>query len=141
MQVDVSYNSINQVSALDLIAAMKGKPMVSIGMARCNLGGDGAKAVAELVLVTPWVTKISLAENKLGEEGTKAICEAIKTNSTLKELNLSGGTFTGSNIGGPAGAKHVADMLGANGSVTSVRARLNSSPWNQLTRFLLTCTD
>ena len=58
---------------------MKGKGMVSIGMASCELGVEGAKAMAELVSVTA--------------------------------------------------------------SVTSVCARLNSSPWNQLTRFLLACTD
>jgi len=59
VQVDVGYNSINQAASLDLIAAMKDKPMVSIGMADCNLGVDGAKAVAELVSVTASLTKIS----------------------------------------------------------------------------------
>ena len=58
MQVDVGYNSINQAASLDLIAAMKGKPMVSIGMADCNLGVDGAKAVAELVSVTTSLTLV-----------------------------------------------------------------------------------
>jgi len=52
----------------------------------------------------------------LGEEGTKAICEALKQNKTLKELDMSGRD----NIGGEAGAKHVADMLGVNGALTKI---------------------
>ena len=55
----MGYTDINQAASLELIAAMKGKSMVSIGMADCNLGVDGAKAVAELVSVTTSVTKIS----------------------------------------------------------------------------------
>ena len=65
------------------------------------------------------MTKLSLACNKLEEEGTKAVCNAVKESKTLKELDLSG-DWRGSNIGGAAGAKHVADMLGVNTSLTSV---------------------
>jgi Ran GTPase-activating protein (RanGAP) involved in mRNA processing and transport len=67
------------------------------------------------------LTKLSLAWNKLEEEGTKAICEALKQNKTLKELDLSGHN----NIGREVGAKHVADMLGVNGALTSVELRGN----------------
>ena len=62
-------------------------------------------------LVRAELTKLSLARNKLGEAGTKSICDALKDNKTLKELDLSGGTLEGSNIGGTAGAKHVAELL------------------------------
>ena len=50
-QIDVGFNSFNEAAFLELIAAMKGKSMVSIGMARCNLGVEGARAMAELVSV------------------------------------------------------------------------------------------
>ena len=68
------------------------------------------------------LTKISLAVNRLGEDGTKAICEALKGNTTLKELDMSGYPHPSapSNIGGPAGAKHVADMLIVNSALTSL---------------------
>ena len=81
--------------------------------------------MAPAIAVIPSVTKISLAENQLGEEGTEAICQALQTNSTLKELDLSGDGSSGFNIGGLAGAKHVADMLCANASVTSVNVLSN----------------
>jgi hypothetical protein len=54
----------------------------------------------------------------LEEEGTKAICEALEQNKTLKELDISGAKY-GGNIGGSAGAKHVAKMLGVNGALTA----------------------
>ena len=60
-QIDVGYNNIDQAASLELIAAMKGKSMVSIGMGRCKLGVEGAKAMAELISVTA-----SLTECKLG---------------------------------------------------------------------------
>ena len=64
---------------------------------------------------------MSLACNTLGEKGTKAICEALEQNMTLKELDLSGGDYhRRSNIGGAAGAKHVAKMLGVNGGLTEL---------------------
>ena len=55
----------------------------------------------------------------LGKEGIKAICEALEQNKTLKELDISGAKYR-SNIGGSAGAKHVAKMLGVNGGLTSI---------------------
>jgi Ran GTPase-activating protein (RanGAP) involved in mRNA processing and transport len=66
------------------------------------------------------LTKVSLAENRLGEEGTKAICDALEQNKTLKELDISGELVGKSNIGGTAGCKHLAKMLGVNGALTKI---------------------
>jgi NLR family CARD domain-containing protein 3 len=85
-----------------------------------DIGPAGGKLIAEALRtsVTGALTKLSLAQNKLEEEGTKAICEALEQNTTLKELDISGG-YEG-DIGGSAGAKHVAKMLGVNGALTSL---------------------
>ena len=50
--IDVGYNDIGQAAALELLAAMKGKDMVSTGMAKCKLGVEGVKAVAEMAAVS-----------------------------------------------------------------------------------------
>ena len=84
---------------------------------------DGITAIADALRVNGGLTKMSLADNQLEEDGTKAICEALKQNKTLKELDLSG--FWGSNIGGSAGAKHVAQMLGVNGGLTMLSLAKN----------------
>ena len=81
---------------------------------------EGPKAIADALLVNTSLTKISLASNPLKEEGTKVICDALKSNSTLKELDLNGSGYTSGIIGGSAGAKHVADMLGVNTSLTNL---------------------
>jgi hypothetical protein len=86
---------------------------------------EGITAIADALRVNGGLTKISLAKNKLGEEGTKAICEALEQNKTLKELDISGGTYGNINIGCTAGAKHVAKMLGVNSALTSVEFRGN----------------
>ena len=92
-----------------------------------NRGLDmtGIKELAAALGVNGSLTKMSLAENKLEEKGTKAICEALEQNKTLKELDISGYP-SGSNIGGLAGAKHVAKMLGVNGSLIKCDLRQNS---------------
>ena len=58
--IDVGFNGIDQATALELLAAMKGKDMVSIGMARCELGVEGAKAVAEMAAVSWSLTQVQL---------------------------------------------------------------------------------
>ena len=57
-QIDVSDNGIDQATSLKLIAAMKAKSMVSIGMASCNLGVEGAKVVAEMASVMGSLTQV-----------------------------------------------------------------------------------
>jgi NLR family CARD domain-containing protein 3 len=90
-------------------------------LSRNHLGAEGAAALAPALAANGALTKLSLAENKLEEEGTKAICEALEQNTTLKELDISGDRYGHSNIGGTAGAKHVAKMLGVNGALTRVQ--------------------
>ena len=74
-QINVGYNEINQTTSLELIAAMKGKKMVSIGMASCNLGVEGAKAMAELASVTPSVASVRASpERQPMESSNKLPC-------------------------------------------------------------------
>jgi Ran GTPase-activating protein (RanGAP) involved in mRNA processing and transport len=82
---------------------------------------EGITAIADALRVNGVLTKLSLAWNKLEEQGTKAICEALEQNRTLRELDLSGRN----NIGGEAATKHVADMLGVNGGLTSINLSNN----------------
>ena len=59
-QVDVGYNRIGKEQALSLISIFKQKDqMVSVGLADCNLGADGAKAVADYVSVSASLTNLS----------------------------------------------------------------------------------
>ena len=58
-QVDVGYNKIGKEQTLNLVSIFKQKDqMKSVGLADCNLGVDGAKAVADYVSVSGSLTKI-----------------------------------------------------------------------------------
>ena len=56
--VDVGYNSIGKEIALELISIFKQKPMVSVGLAQCGLGPEGAPAVADMIRVIPSITAV-----------------------------------------------------------------------------------
>ena len=74
---------------------MKGKGMVSIGMAHCKLGVEGAKAIAEMASVLASLTHLDLGGNELGSEGAKALAAALKMNEacTLKKLNADSSSY------------------------------------------------
>ena len=65
--IDVGYNGIDQAAALELLAAMKEKAMVSIGMAGCKLGVEGAKAFAEMAAVSRSLTQVCIFEHVEGK--------------------------------------------------------------------------
>jgi Ran GTPase-activating protein (RanGAP) involved in mRNA processing and transport len=101
---------------------------VWVGREKGNYITEGINAIADALRVNGALTKLSLAKNKLGEEGTKFLCDALVGNNTLKELDLSGdcsGSGSGSNIGGTASAKHVANMLLVNGALTKLSLASN----------------
>ena len=98
------------------IKEMRANSFTELDLKEKLVGVEGGIVIAGLIPFMGALTKLSLAENQLEEKGTEAICEALKQNNTLKELDLSGFPLS-SNIGGAAGAKHVADMLGVNGGL------------------------
>ena len=120
VQINVSYNNIDQPSSLEVIAAMKGKSMVSIGMAACNLGQEGARAMAELVSVMGSITSLLLAKNEFGDDGAEALSIGLKENKSLETLDLSGKGYGDGRIG-PRGATALASAIAVMGSITSVR--------------------
>ena len=105
-QIDVGYNKFDQASSLKLIAAMKGKSMVSINMVMCKLGVEGAKAMAEMASVMGSLTKVLVRGNELGDRGTTILCDALResTVSKVEELDLSWNWI------GPNGAKAIAAL-------------------------------
>ena len=79
--MDVGYNNIDQAASLELIAAMKGKSMESIGMAQCKLGVEGAKAAAEMVSVMPSLTVTDMRYNNLDTESATMLANIAKEKS------------------------------------------------------------
>ena len=85
--IDVGRNNLNEAASLQLIAAMKGRRMMSIGMAGCKLGVDGAKAIAELVSATPpSVRSVTLLANQFDDATVAMLLQLKKENPTLMTL-------------------------------------------------------
>ena len=121
-QIDVGFNKIDQAASLELVAAIQGKSMMSIGMANCKLGVEGAKAVAGLASVTPSLTKIMVSGNGLGDEGATALCNALRESKVTKVQELS---LCWNDIG-PDGAKAVAAMASSVASLSQLDASCNN---------------
>ena len=83
---DVGYNSIGKEAALNLISIFKQKQMVSVGLAKCDLGPEGAGAVAELIRDSPSLTAVNVLRNSLDVESANMLAEVAKT----KGISLCG---------------------------------------------------
>ena len=86
--INVGYNGIDQPSARLILDAMKGKNMQSIGMARCSLGVEEAKILAEYVSIMGSLTAVDLSGNQEGDEGMRLIGEALLASTSSKLTSL-----------------------------------------------------
>ena len=69
------------------------KSLSTLGLDRCNIGNDGAKDIARVLLVDKALKDISLVCNRIGDDGAKSIGQIIPKNTTLKRINLIGNMF------------------------------------------------
>ena len=84
--IDVGLNVIGRAASLELLAAMKGKSMVNIGMAGCSLGVEGSKVVAEMISVMPSITSVSLLGNYFDIETATMLLQMKEGHAKLKTL-------------------------------------------------------
>lgn len=64
--------------------------MEYLNLGENNLGGAGAKQIAEALKVNTTLIEVDLSLNYIDDEGGKAIAEALDVNKTLKVLAMSG---------------------------------------------------
>jgi Ran GTPase-activating protein (RanGAP) involved in mRNA processing and transport len=90
--------------------------MTEVGLASCNLGPDGAKVVADYILVSASLTKVSLRDNKLEDAGAVAIGTALRDSkvSELQEMDLAGNRIAAE------GAKAIAAYIFVSASLTNL---------------------
>ncbi|KAJ3125896.1 cytokinesis protein 3 [Nowakowskiella sp. JEL0407] len=55
---------------------------------RTNAIGDGVKCIAKVLPLNSSLEKLNLGDNQITFEETKILCEGLKTNKSLKEVNL-----------------------------------------------------
>jgi hypothetical protein len=120
--LDVGFNEIGKEEVLNLVSIFKQKDqMKSVGLANCNLGVNGAKAVADYVSVSASLTECNLRGNDLDEEGWCLIFDALRDNPQNK---IAKWDLTSESINSVI-AKSLAAYVAVSASLTSVNILTN----------------
>ena len=83
--VDVGINGIGKAAALELISIFREKDqMRSVGLGGCDLGVEGARAIADYVRVSGSLTECILRSNGLGVKGWTSIFTALRDSTASK---------------------------------------------------------
>ena len=133
---NVLCNILDAESAKMLAEVAKQKGISLCGIQRdqttADLFGKGLKPADAILLasdlsqavVSASLTQLTIGNNPLGYDGFRVLLEGCKASASLAILNLDSdeGLIEGRGYHlGPEGAKHVAELLSANASVTEVR--------------------
>ena len=82
-----------------------------------EIGDEGAKAIALVLMVNTSLSTLYLYGNKIGDEGAKDIALALMVNTSLSDLYLNGNQI------GNEGTKDIAQALMVNTSVSTLYLR------------------
>ena len=63
--------------------------VISVDLQHCQIGNDGAIALAQALEQNTTLTSIDLPKNEIGNDGVIAIAKALKLNTTLTSIKLS----------------------------------------------------
>jgi Ran GTPase-activating protein (RanGAP) involved in mRNA processing and transport len=88
-QLFLSYNPIGDMGAQYLADALKGAKLSLLKLADCQVGADGAAAIAGALRHNQALAKLVMESNPLvGVEGTISLANELKANHTLTHLDL-----------------------------------------------------
>lgn len=89
----------------------KSETLLKLTLKSCNIAGEGAEAIAEMLKVNTRLSTLKLKMNRIGKESVGAITRALKFNTTLTKLDLSDNPLENK------GAKRLSVLLKANTSL------------------------
>jgi len=113
--VSLFKNKLGDTGAIDLVAHLnlkKNQDVTNLCIGSCNIGDEGAIALAKALKDNETLLKLEIHCNSIGDEGAEALTEMLKVNTTLKTLNLYGNKI------GDEGAKALANALKVNKTLT-----------------------
>ena len=80
--LNVGDNKIGKEAALELVSIFREKQMTSVGLAGCDLGADGATAVAEYVQLSGSLTSLDVrGYNELDAASKALLRDTVKDRS------------------------------------------------------------
>ena len=77
----------------------------SLNLEYCNIGDEGAIALADALRINTSITEVNLENNRIGAEGTRALANFLISSSAVTHINLS------FNYLGADGVKELADAI------------------------------
>lgn len=107
----LKINPIGNVGAKALFeeGIKNNKTLVSLDLAHCEIGKEGAKAIAAAMKVNAGLEHLNLENNQIGDQGATVLFEeGIKVNKALLSLNVAECGI------GDEGAKGIAAGIGGN---------------------------
>ena len=113
--VSLFKNKLGDTGAIDLVEHLnlkKNQDVTNLCIGSCNIGDEGAIALAKALKDNETLLKLEIHCNLFGDEGAIAFAEMLKVNTTLKTLNLYGNKI------GDKGAKALANALKVNKTLT-----------------------
>jgi len=136
--VDVGWNNIGKENALELITIFKQKEMVSVGLASCELGLEGAADVADYVRGSVSLTSCDVRDSDISGNAASQLSAPVLGNTNIEKFNeipikeMRADSLSTlnlhlpcKNIGVPGGLV-VAGLMPLMGSLTSLNVMFNS---------------
>ena len=100
--------------------------VIVLDLSGCELGADGAWAIAEALRVNSTLHTLYLNDNSVGADGAREIAAALRVNSTLQSLNLGvQGLHSLKNRMGADGVRAIAEALRVNSTLQSLDLGVN----------------
>lgn len=89
LRLDSCVIDFEKEGKLILESIQKRRTPIIIEIVRCNIGDNGAIALAETLKACSCITILSITNNKIGNVGAIAIANSLKQNKSLSLLDLS----------------------------------------------------
>ena len=121
-ELNLRRNKINLKGIEQLADALKenNKTIVVLYLGDNNIGDEGDKCIADVLVVNKSLQDIVLSSNNINLEGAKYLADALKENDTLKELAIDKNNI------GDGGAVRIAEAIQHNQSVKTLALGFNN---------------
>ena len=88
--LSLSWNALGPSGGIAIAVALRrnGSRLSRLYLSHCELGAEGAAALAETVRLGSPLTELVLSQNRLGDTGGLAFAEALSTGPPLQSLDL-----------------------------------------------------
>jgi hypothetical protein len=123
--------SVQGARTLASILQSKDSRLEELYLCGNRLGDEGVSVLADALKSNCTLRVLDLGRNRFGDQGARDLAEFLRSNSSLQELNVWGNSI------GPSGAAAVAEALRANRSLRLLVGAENSDEFERISAVLV----